>query len=104
LRCLSKLIFDYLDRLFCFASKSFQDVQSIQTDIWNYQQYAVVREYYDRPPLFIPFSTIFDIIALVKIFYQWYLRVRYNYVNPLQRVFSISYMLLRIGLLFLFQK
>lgn len=75
--------------LLCFSfSKSFQDVQSVQSDIWNYQQYAVVREYYDRPPLFIPLSTIFDIIALVKIFYEWYLRVRYNYVNPLQRVFS----------------
>lgn len=69
-------------------SKSFQDVQAFQADIWNYQQYAVVREYYDRPPLFMPFSTIFDIIALVKIFYEWYLRVRYNYVNPLKRVFS----------------
>jgi hypothetical protein len=48
----------------------------------------VVREYYDRPPLFIPFSTIFDIIALIKVLYQWYLRVRYNYANPTQRVFS----------------
>ena len=71
-----------------FRSKSFQDVQSIQTEIWNFQQYTVVREYYDRPPLFIPFSTIFDIIALVKMCYQWYLRERYNYANPTERVFS----------------
>jgi hypothetical protein len=84
-----------------FVSKSFQDVQSVQSDIWNYQQYAVVREYYDRPPLFIPFSTIFDIIALIKICYQWYLRVRYNYVNPLQRVFSKLWeKILRIECLF----
>ncbi|CAF2673374.1 unnamed protein product [Rotaria sp. Silwood2] len=71
------------------AMFNFQDVQSVQSDIWNYQQYTVVREYYDRPPLFIPFSTIFDIIALMKIFYQWYLRVRYNYANPSERVFKV---------------
>ncbi len=89
LRCLSKLIFDNFYELFetFVFSKSFQDVQSIQANIWSYQQYAVVPEY-DRPSLFIPFSTIFGIIALVKIYYQWYLRVRYNYVNPLQRAFS----------------
>ncbi|CAF0946556.1 unnamed protein product [Adineta steineri] len=75
--------------LIAMFNQSFQDVQSIQTDIWNYQQYAVVREYYDRPPLFLPFSTIFDIIALIKMFYHWYLRVRYNYANPLQRVFKV---------------
>ncbi|UJR20407.1 hypothetical protein I4U23_023538 [Adineta vaga] len=75
--------------LIAMFNKSFQDVQSIQSDIWNYQQYAVVREYYDRPPLFLPFSTIFDIIAIVKMFYHWYLRVRYNYANPLQRVFKV---------------
>lgn len=86
--CLSKFEWNYFGRIFFAFSKSFQDVQSIQSDIWNYQQYAVVREYYDRPPLFMPFSTIFDIIALVKIFYEWYLRVRYHYVNPLKRVFS----------------
>ncbi|CAF4904868.1 unnamed protein product [Rotaria sp. Silwood1] len=49
----------------------------------------VVREYYDRAPLFIPFSTIFDIITLMKTFYQWYLRVRYNYANPSERVFKV---------------
>lgn len=47
-----------------------------------------MREYYDRPPLFLPFSTVFDVIALVKHFYYWYLRARYNYANPLKRVFS----------------
>jgi hypothetical protein len=36
----------------------------------------------------IPVSTIFDTITQVKIFYQWYLRVRYNYANPSQRVVS----------------
>ncbi|CAF3447822.1 unnamed protein product [Rotaria sp. Silwood1] len=75
--------------LIAMFNKSFQDVQSIQSDIWNYQQYMVVREYYDRPPLFIPFSTIFDIITLMKTFYQWYLRVRYNYANPSERVFKV---------------
>ncbi|CAF3482459.1 unnamed protein product [Rotaria sp. Silwood1] len=75
--------------LIAMFNKSFQDVQSIQSDIWNYQQYMVVREYYDRAPLFIPFSTIFDIITLMKTFYQWYLRVRYNYANPSERVFKV---------------
>ncbi|CAF1028475.1 unnamed protein product [Adineta ricciae] len=75
--------------LIAMFNKSFQDVQSIQSDIWNYQQYAVVREYFDRPSLFLPFSTIFDIIAIVKMLYHWYLRVRYNYANPLQRVFKV---------------
>jgi hypothetical protein len=89
LRCLSESeLENCYELLLFFRSKSFQDVQSIQTEIWNFQQYTVVREYYDRPPLFIPFSTVFDIIALVKMFYQWYLRVRYNYANPTQRVFS----------------
>ena len=88
MQCLSEFRNEYFRWFPFFLSKSFQDVQSVQVDIWNYQQYAVVREYYDRPPLFIPFSTIFDIIALIKIFYEWYLRVRYNYVNPLMRVFS----------------
>ena len=71
-----------------YFSKSFQDVVEVQSDIWNYQQYAVVREYYDRPPFIIPFSTFFDIIALTKMFYLWYLRVRYNYASPTHRVFS----------------
>jgi hypothetical protein len=72
----------------CRFSKSFQDVVEVQADIWNFQQYAVVREYYDRPPLFLPFSTVFDIVALTKMVFQWYLKVRYHYANPTQRVFS----------------
>lgn len=74
-------------RLNC--SKSFQDIVEVQKDVWSFQQYAVVREYFDRPALFIPISTIFDIITLVKMFYRWYLRVRYNYANPTERVFKV---------------
>ena len=90
LPCLSRRC-EWCDQLTSFLSirsKSFQDVVNEESDVWSYQQYAVVREYYDRPPLCVPFSTIFDIIALVTMLYQWYLRQRYNYANPTQRVFS----------------
>lgn len=82
----------HIDCLVLFCSKSFQDVVEIQSEIWNFQQYTVVREYYDRSPLFIPLSTILDVIALTKMFYRWYLRVRYNYVNPTQKVFGESWL------------
>ena len=81
---------DRLDQSLSVRSKSFQDVVNEESDVWSYQQYAVVREYYDRPPLCVPLSTIFDIIALLTMLYQWYLRQRYHYANPAQRVFSKS--------------
>ncbi|CAF4861246.1 unnamed protein product, partial [Rotaria socialis] len=44
-----------INLLIAMFSFTFDSVQS-QTDlVWRYDRYALIREYFDRPPLFPPF-------------------------------------------------
>jgi len=48
-------------------SFTFQSVQD-QTDlVWRYERYALIRDYFDRPPLFPPFIIITHFIELIKL-------------------------------------
>jgi hypothetical protein len=48
-------------------SFTFESVQT-QTDlVWRYERYILIREYFDRPPLFPPFIIITHIIEFVRL-------------------------------------
>ncbi|CAF4285885.1 unnamed protein product [Rotaria sp. Silwood2] len=55
-----------INLLIAMFSYTFQTVQD-QTDlVWRYERYSLIREYFDRPPLFPPFIIITHSIELIK--------------------------------------
>lgn len=56
----------------CLYSFTFTSVQN-QTDlVWRYERYSLIREYFDRPPLFPPFIMLTHAYELGKfIFHQF---------------------------------
>ncbi|CAF0766794.1 unnamed protein product [Rotaria sp. Silwood1] len=55
-----------INLLIAMFSYTFQTVQD-QTDlVWRYERYSLIREYFDRPPLFPPFIIITHLIELIK--------------------------------------
>ena len=51
----------------CDFSYTFESVQT-QTDlVWRYERYSLIREYFDRPPLFPPLIIITHFIELMKL-------------------------------------
>ncbi|CAF1054407.1 unnamed protein product [Adineta steineri] len=55
-----------INLLIAMFSFTFQSIQN-QTDlVWRYERYSLIREYYDRPPLFPPLIIITHVIELVK--------------------------------------
>ncbi|CAF1532094.1 unnamed protein product [Adineta ricciae] len=58
------LLINLLIAMFSFTFNSVQD----QTDlVWRYERYSLIREYFDRPPLFPPLIIITHIIELVRL-------------------------------------
>ena len=52
------------------SSFTFESVQT-QTDlVWRYERYILIREYFDRPPLFPPFIIITHIIDLGRLCFR----------------------------------
>ena len=50
-----------------FFSFTFQSVQD-QTDlVWRYERYSLIREYFERPPLFPPFIIFTNFVEGVKL-------------------------------------
>ena len=57
-------------------SFTFQSVQT-QTDlVWRYERYSLIREYFDRPPLFPPLIFLTHLIEIGKLFYRRLLKNR----------------------------
>jgi len=53
--------------LIAMFSFTFESVQT-QTDlVWRYERYLLVRDYFDRPPLFPPFIFFTHIIEILKL-------------------------------------
>ncbi len=51
-------------------SFTFESVQT-QTDlVWRYERYALIREYFDRPPLFPPLIFLTHLIEIGKLIYR----------------------------------
>ncbi|CAM2727627.1 unnamed protein product [Rotaria socialis] len=56
-----------INLLIAMFSFTFDSVQS-QTDlVWRYDRYALIREYFDRPPLFPPFIILTHVAELIKL-------------------------------------
>ncbi|UJR10750.1 hypothetical protein I4U23_014938 [Adineta vaga] len=56
-----------INLLIAMFSFTFDSVQT-QTDlVWRYERYSLIREYFDRPPLFPPLIIITHMIELVKL-------------------------------------
>ncbi len=54
-----------------FCSFTFESVQS-QTDlVWRYERYSLIREYFDRPPLFPPLIILTYLIQLGKFIFRY---------------------------------
>jgi hypothetical protein len=55
-----------INLLIAMFSFTFQTVQ-VHTDlVWRYERYSLIREYFDRPPLFPPLIIITHLIDLMK--------------------------------------
>ena len=59
-----------INLLIAMFSFTFESVQT-QTDlVWRYERYSLIREYFDRPPLFPPLIILTHLFELSKLIFR----------------------------------
>jgi hypothetical protein len=57
-------------KLYEFYSFTFESVQTHTDLVWRYERYLLIREYFDRPPLFPPFIILAHFFELSKLIFR----------------------------------